>query len=210
MVRLDGKRCLVVGGGKVGERKAEALLEAGAELTLVSPIVTERIASWEAAGRLRVVRRAYDSQDITGMFLVIAATDRAEVNEQVYRDIADRQGASLSMCMLYDIADQPERSSFIMPAVVRRGDLVLTVSTSGAGPIVAKRIRDQLAADYGPEYGEYVAFVREYRQKVRRTEANVEQRRHLLASLHPEEVLERIRTSSLEEWEAWKQAQLRD
>jgi precorrin-2 dehydrogenase / sirohydrochlorin ferrochelatase len=210
MVKLDGKRCLVVGGGEVGERKAEALLETGAELILVSPIVTESIASWEAAGRLRVLRRAYNSKDVTGMFLVIAATDRADVNDQVYRDIVESEGASPRMCVLYDIVDQPERSSFIMPAVVRRGDLVLTVSTSGAGPSVAKHIREQLAADYGPEYGEYVAFVREYRQKVRRTEANLEQRRHLLASLNQEEVLERIRTSSLKEWEAWKQGKLRD
>ncbi len=147
-VNLDvrGRRCLVVGGGRVGARKVDTLIQCGAVVTVVSPEVSPALAKLAAEKSIRLQLRPYQSSDAEGMFLVIGATDDETLNRQVSAD-AERRN------LLCNIADRPEICNFILPAIVRRGDFVLAISTAGKSPAYAKHIRRQLETQFGPEYG---------------------------------------------------------
>lgn len=185
-IQLDirGRRCLVVGGGGVGTRKAQSLLACGGAVTVVSPAVTEELQRLAARGDIALRMREYDGADLEGAFLVIGATDDETLNRRVSAD-AERRG------ILCNIADRPEKCNFILPAVVRRGDLVLTVSTSGRSPALAKKLRRSLQAQFGEEYAVLLDLMGAIR-------------RRLLAEAHaPEEhkpVFERLVHSDILTW----------
>jgi precorrin-2 dehydrogenase/sirohydrochlorin ferrochelatase len=144
----------------VAERKIRSLLQSGALVRVYSPNITEQIASWAEAGKLTVIHREYRSGDLEHAFLVIAATDHAEVNLQVHRDTqADK--------LLINIVDRPDLCNFTVPSVVRRGKLLISVSTSGASPLLSRKIRDELEEVFGSEYEEYVDILSELRLHVR-------------------------------------------
>lgn len=147
-INLDirGRQCLVVGGGRVGARKVETLLQCGAVVTLVSPAFSPALSQMAADRRLELKQRTYASSDVEGMFLVIGATDNETLNRQIHAD-AERRN------LLCNIADRPEICNFILPAIVRRGDFVMAISTAGKSPAFAKFIRKQLESQFGPEYG---------------------------------------------------------
>lgn len=147
-VNLDvrGRDCLVVGGGGVGARKARGLADCAARVTVVSPDVAETIRDMAGAGKLVWEARGYRSEDMTGRFLAFAASGDSSVNRRVVAD-ARREGA------LCNAADRPGEGDFTLPAVVRRGDLTLAVSTGGASPALARRARMRLEEIFGPEYG---------------------------------------------------------
>ncbi len=157
---LDGQPVTVVGGGAVAERKVETLLESGARVTVVSPEVTGPLAALAAAGRIAVVPRAYQSGDLAGGRLAYAATSDAGVNRAV-RDEAHGRGIWLNAI------DQPDLCDFITPAIVRRGDLTIAVSTNGRAPGLARQIRERLEAEYGPDTAEAVARRGEWRERER-------------------------------------------
>ena len=146
-IQLDvqGRRCLVVGGGGVGTRKVDTLLSCGARVTVVSLKVTDGLRRLSACGAIRLWERAYAASDLEGIFLVNGATDDEELNRRVSADAA-------ALNILCNIADRPEKCNFILPAVVQRGDLVLTVSTSGKSPALAKKLRHELERQFGEEY----------------------------------------------------------
>jgi precorrin-2 dehydrogenase / sirohydrochlorin ferrochelatase len=146
-IQLDvqGRRCLVVGGGGVGTRKVDTLLSCGAQVTVVSPAVTDELRRLFAEGFIRLWERAYSASDLEGVFLVIGATDDEDLNFRISRDAA-------ALNILCNIADRPEKCNFILPAIVQRGDLVLTVSTSGKSPALAKKLRRELEHQFGDEY----------------------------------------------------------
>lgn len=146
LVDLAGRPCLVVGGGTVAARKVEQLLGAGARVTVVALRIETRIAELAAAEpALRVEQRGYRPQDLDGAALAFAATDDAVLQEAIASD-ARARGIWLNA------VDEPERCSFVMPAILDRDPLVVAVSTSGASPALARRIRDDLDAALGPEY----------------------------------------------------------
>ena len=128
-VHLDIKNqnCLVVGGGGVGTRKVKTLLECGARVTVVSPDPSQQLAKLASEGSITLTQRIYRSADLDGMFLVIGATDDENLNQQISTD-AEKSN------ILCNIADRPEVCNFILPSIVRRGDLVITISTSGKSP----------------------------------------------------------------------------
>jgi precorrin-2 dehydrogenase/sirohydrochlorin ferrochelatase len=134
-INLDirNRNCLVIGGGGVGTRKALALLACGARVTVVSPEVTQRLADLAGSHVLVLAQRSYREEDLETMFLVIGATDAEELNRRVHRD-AEKRG------ILCNIADRPEICNFILPSVVRRGDLTIGISTSGRSPALAKKL----------------------------------------------------------------------
>jgi siroheme synthase-like protein len=140
---LRGRRCLVVGAGAVGLEKAHGLVECGASVTIVAPEADPGI------GRLAVrwLPRAYESGDLDGCFLVCAATSDRDVNRRVFSDAEERR-------ILCNVADDPELCSFILPAVHRREPIAIAVSTGGASPALAQRIRDEVAERYGAEHAE--------------------------------------------------------
>jgi precorrin-2 dehydrogenase/sirohydrochlorin ferrochelatase len=162
MVDLAGRRCLVVGGGRVAERKIARLLDCGADVEVVSPATTLKIAELAATGNLRLRRRTVRTADLSDAFLVFAATDDPEVNRTV-ADAVRRAGG------LVNVADPPDACTFQVPAVVRRGDLSIAISTGGGSPALAKRLRQRLEATIGPEYEAFLAALGQLRTQARRT-----------------------------------------
>ena len=137
-VDVEGRRCLVVGGGPVATEKVEKLLEHGAVVRLVSPETTDSLAAMVASGAVAEHRaRAYAPEDLDGCFLVIAATNLDAVNRMVWQDAEARN-------LLCNVVDVPPLCNFIVPSIVRRGELALAISTGGASPVVAKHIRREL------------------------------------------------------------------
>jgi len=185
-IQLDirGRRCLVVGGGRVGTRKAQSLLSCGGRVTVVSPEVTDVLRDLATRSGLSLLQREYDSLDLQGMFLVMGATDDEALNRRIRSD-AERQE------ILCNIADRPEQCDFILPAVVQRGDLVITVSTSGRSPALAKKLRKDLQAQFGDEYTVFLDLMGAIRKR-------------LLAEAHaPEEhkpIFERLVHSDILAW----------
>jgi len=147
-VNLDikGRRCLVVGAGRVGARKVDTLVQCGAAVTVVSPEVSPAVTQLAAKKVIALKQRPYRSSDVEGMFLIIGATDDETLNRQISSD-AERCN------QLCNIADRPEICNFILPAIVRRGDFVMAISTAGKSPAFAKHIRKRLETQFGPEYG---------------------------------------------------------
>lgn len=164
-VEMSGKTAVVIGGGSVAYRKTNVLLAAGAHLSVVAPDMLEEISTLAEAGRLKVRHGHYQVSDLEGMFLVIAATDDAGVNLQVAADAA-------ALGKMVCVVDAPEVGSFIFPAVLRRGDLEIGVSTGGSCPALAAEIREHVAALITEEYGIIVTQVAQEREKLL-TEGNV-------------------------------------
>jgi precorrin-2 dehydrogenase/sirohydrochlorin ferrochelatase len=160
-IHLDirNKNCLVVGGGGVGTRKVMTLLQCGANVTVVSPEISDRLQELAESARLTLKPRPYRTEDIEGVFLVIGASDDETLNRRISSD-AERRNT------LCNIADRPEKCNFILPSIVRRDDLVITISTSGRSPALAKKLRKQLERRFGPEYGDFLKLMGAIRSKL--------------------------------------------
>jgi len=160
-VHLDikNRNCLVVGGGAVGTRKVNTLLECGAGVTVVSPNPTPQLTELASEGAITLTRRAYRSSDLDGAFLVIGATDDESLNQQISNDAARTH----TLC---NIADRPEVCNFILPSIIQRGDLVITISTSGKSPALAKKLRQKLETQFGKEYAEFLLLMGAIRKKL--------------------------------------------
>jgi siroheme synthase-like protein len=172
-VDLTRRRCLIVGGGPVAERKAHGLLEAEARVVVVSPTLTENLQRWALDGLITYVPRTFEDGDVGGCALIIAATDRSTVNTHVAR-AARRHGVWVN------VVDTPVECDFIAPAVIRRGALQLAISTGGRSPMLAKRLREGLEAVIGPEYGELADVLGAMRAAVRHREESSEAWKALL------------------------------
>ena len=157
---LHGKRCLVVGGGLIADGKLDALLAAGAQVTVVSPEVRPRIAALAAEHRVELHRRPYRSSDVEGAFLVIAATDDRAANAAV---AADARAAGI----LVNAVDDIPNCDFFAVALVRRGDLQLAISTNGRSPAFARWMREQLDETIPEEYGDLLAVLGEVRDTIK-------------------------------------------
>lgn len=147
---LEGRDCLVVGAGPVGLEKIEGLLDARARVTVVAPEACDAVRALP----VRWLRREYESADLDGRFLVIAATNVTIVNRQVYED-AERRS------LLCNVADVPDLCNFILPAMLRRDPIAIGISTGGASPALAQRLRDDIAGIVGPRH---VALAHELRR----------------------------------------------
>lgn len=142
---VQDRTCLVVGGGAVGTRKTQTLVRAGARVKVVSPDATNELKTLAADHQIRLHCRPYTADDLKGVFLAFGATDDRDLNRRISED-ARRRG------ILCNIADQPDQGQFVLPSVVERGDLLLSISTSGKSPALARRIRRRLENEFGEEY----------------------------------------------------------
>jgi precorrin-2 dehydrogenase/sirohydrochlorin ferrochelatase len=156
---VQNRECLVVGGGSVGERKVKTLLECGALVTVVTTLATEFLQDLASEGRIKLETREYEPSDMEGRFLVIGATDNEAVNEKISKDATERG-------LLCNIADRPAVCTFVLPAIVRQGDLMIAISTSNKSPAVARRIRETLEKQFGPEYNALLTLMGAIRQKL--------------------------------------------
>ena len=166
---LNGKKCVVIGGGSVGERKVEMLLEFGASVTVVAPKITPALREMATKKAVRYVPGVYTPASLQGVFLAIAATSERGVNRAV-SDECRRRG------ILVNVADDPDLCTFFVPAIVRRGDFVIGVSTSGRSPALAKRVRESLESSFGPEYGELAEIMSDLRDEVKAKYEDPEER----------------------------------
>jgi precorrin-2 dehydrogenase/sirohydrochlorin ferrochelatase len=193
-VNLDvqDRECLVVGGGGVSERKVNTLLECGAQVTVVTTIATEPLQSLASEGRIDLETKGYEPSDLEGKFLVIGATDSQEANEKISKDAAKRG-------LLCNIADRPAACSFVLPAIVRQGDLLITISTSNKSPAVARRIRQNLEKEFGPEYATLLKLMGAIRSRLLSTGKSPEAHRRMFERLLDEGLLEMIRDNRIKD-----------
>lgn len=145
-LNINGKKCVVIGGGKVAERKIMSLLNCGAKMMVVSPKITKNIRRLADKSEISFICRKYRAGDLKDTFLAVVATDDSEINKEVAKEAKKRK-------VLVNVADGPELCDFIMPSVIRRGDLVIAISTSGRYPAFAKKLRIMLEDIVGKEYG---------------------------------------------------------
>ncbi len=156
LIGLEARRTVVIGGGAVAARKVAGLLAAGAAVTVISPALAPELERMAEAGEVRLLRRPYQPGDLEGAFLVIAATDDPTVNHAVWAEAGRRD-------CLVNVVDDPAHSNFIVPAIMRRDEITLAISTGGASPALARRLRERLAAVIGPEYGVLAGLLAELR-----------------------------------------------
>lgn len=183
---INGRNCLVVGGGGVGTRKVRGLLQSGAKVTVVSPDVSKALTILAVEKKIRLFERAYKTNDLEGQFLVIGATDNEVLNRQIYVDAEKRN-------MLCNIADRPQACNFILPAVIRRGDLSIGISTSGKSPAFARFLRLKLEQEYGMEYASLLDLMGTIRQKLLAQEHAPEEHKPLFEALISGGLLDLIR-----------------
>jgi precorrin-2 dehydrogenase/sirohydrochlorin ferrochelatase len=183
-MKLDGRSCLVVGAGAVGEPKISSLITAGASIRVVALQATAAVAEWALVGAITWEARAFDSSDLDGTFLVIAATNSSAVNAAIFYEARRRN-------ILCNVVDDPEHCDFYYPAVVRRGELQLAISTNGCSPALAQRIRRELEVQFGPEYGEWLEELGRIRQQLFASKIDPEERRRLLHELASREAFKK-------------------
>jgi precorrin-2 dehydrogenase / sirohydrochlorin ferrochelatase len=156
-LKLTGRRCLVVGGGEIGLEKVEGLLACDGEVTLIAPQAEDTLATYAREGSIRWEQRAYaGGEDLEGVFMVIAATDDTDVNIAVFAD-AERRA------MLVNVVDVPPLCNFILPAIVRTGPLAIAISTAGASPALAKRMKREIEGQFGEPYARLALLLNEVR-----------------------------------------------
>jgi siroheme synthase-like protein len=205
-LKLTGRRCLVVGGGEVGLEKVEGLLACSGEVTLVAPFAVPALERLAAEGSIRWERREYAGKtDLEGAFMVIAATDDTEVNIRVFDDAEER-------AMLVNVVDVPPLCNFILPAIVRTGPLAIAISTAGASPALAKRMKSEIAELYGEDHARLAVILNEVRGWAKSTLPTYQDRKAffegivggdpdpiaLLRENRESELLDLIETSKLE------------
>jgi precorrin-2 dehydrogenase/sirohydrochlorin ferrochelatase len=184
-MKLEGRRCLVVGAGKVGEPKIGGLINTGASVHVIALEATEAVQEWAKAGKVRLELRAFAAEDLAGTFLAVVATASRTLNGSIYRE-AQRRG------VLCNVVDDPEYCDFYYPAVVQRGDLQIAISTNGHSPSLAQKLRQQLERQFGPGYGRWVAELGETRKLVLASDLDPQRKSELLHSLASREALKAV------------------
>jgi precorrin-2 dehydrogenase/sirohydrochlorin ferrochelatase len=175
-LKLESRPCLVVGAGTIAEGKIKGLLAERASVKIVAPEATAQIQSWALSGSLEWHQREFQSADLEGKFLVIVATSSRDVNTRVFTE-AHAKG------ILCNAVDDPPNCDFYYPAVVRRGDLQIAISTGGHSPALAQRIRQELEQQFGPEYESWVAELGEQREELAASDLEPGVRKRILHEL---------------------------
>ncbi|MGA8862644.1 MAG: bifunctional precorrin-2 dehydrogenase/sirohydrochlorin ferrochelatase, partial [Gallionella sp.] len=175
-LKLAGRRCVVVGAGPVAEEKIEGLLRAGAGVRVVAPEATRRIRELARKKKLRWDKRGFRASDLSGAFLIVAATSSPSLHAQIYRQ-ARRRG------VLCNVADDPDHCDFYYGSVVRRGELQIAISTGGHSPALAQRLRKQMEKEFGAEYEEWLKELGKIRKRLFAKKITAERRRALLHEL---------------------------
>jgi len=202
-LQLADKPCLVVGGGSVATRKVASLREAGARVKVIAPALTEELQRLAAQGAIQWEQRPASASDLAGVFLVVSAADDAATNELIGQ-------AALAAGLLVNVVDQPELCNFYVPATVRRGPVSVAVSTDGASPLLARRLRERLEEVVGPEYGELAELLGRLRKDMQARLPEVAARMEAWATLEVEPVLEKLREGKGAEAEEMVRGHLAD
>ncbi len=177
---------MVVGGGRVGERKVRTLLKAGALVKVIGPELTPALFRFMEKGKITHLSRLYRRRDLTGAFLVIAATDARKTNERVFRQ-------ALEKGIPVNVVDDPAHSSFIVPSIVEKKDLVVAISTSGRSPALARFLRQKLDKEIGPEYAFLLEFLGALRERIQCLGLGQKENQKIFRGLVKEDLLSLIK-----------------
>lgn len=188
---LDGRLAVVVGGGAVALRKVRTLLDAGAQVHVIAPEVTGAIERMVERGEVKGTLRRFERGDLAGAAVVVAATDDRDVNQGVFEEATERG-------IPVNVVDDPPRCTFIAPSIVRRGDLVVAISTGGAAPALAVRLRERIERELGPEYEAFLEVCAELRASAR-LPATEDGRREAWYEVVDSDVLDMVRAGRIEE-----------
>jgi len=184
---LNGRLAVIVGGGKVAQRKARTLAGYGADVVVVAPNVSPELLELQSEGLVTVEQRGYVRGDLDGAFLAVCATDSEEVNRAVFAE-AEERGC------LVNVVDVPELCNFIVPSIVRRGSLQIAISTGGAAPTVAKRLRKRFQAEFGEEWADYIELLGAVRVLVmERVPGGEAERKPVFEAIADSDLLARLR-----------------
>src|SRR5215208_2685319 len=182
-IQLREQPCVVIGGGKIAEGKVEGLLDAQARVTIISPNLTSRLHDLAEAKQITYLPRSYQPVDLTGAFMVICATDQAEINHQVWQEATANH-------QLVNVVDDTPRCNFIAPSILRKGDLTIAISTSGKAPVLAVRLKERFQRELGPEYERFLELAGELREPLARHVPDFETRKALWYELVDSEILD--------------------
>lgn len=188
---LTSKKCLVVGGGNVAERKVLSLLECGALVYVVSPDLTPVLKSLFEESLIQYRQGKYQSSDLADKFLVIGAAGTETVNRQVADDCAQRN-------LIVNIVDDPTKGSFFVPASLKRGSLTIAVSTGGKSPLLARKIKEELENAYGTHYEEFLDLLGYLREDVIKNVADPEKKKKILENLVNDDVLNMLKEGRID------------
>lgn len=188
-LNLIGKRAVVIGGGRVAERKILTLLKADARVTVISPQLTKRIEKEKRKNNIKHISRHYRKGDLKNAFIIIAATDSQAINKHISED---------ALCLV-NVVDAPSLCNFIVPSVVKRGPLTIAISTSGVSPAFSKSIRKELEKLYSSEFSRYLKFLEKFRKKAKKEIPDKTKRAAFLKSLASKEMIEMLRKKGFKE-----------
>lgn len=194
-LQISHQPCVVIGGGNVAERKVAGLLSAGGTVTVISPQLTGNLAALAEGQKITHIPRTYQHGDSKGFFIIICATDNGPVNQLIAEE-----GKNLGI--LVNVADAPELGNFNVPSQISHGDLLLTVSTGGKSPALAKKLREELEELYGPEYGIYLELVAKVRTQIKKQFSTAKEREAFWRQTLDQEVIILLKAGRIKEAEA--------
>ena len=189
MLDLSGKKCLIVGGGEVALRKAQSLLDAGANVYVVAPNI---ISKFESLNKITISKRKYEPDDMCGCSLVFAATNDKNLNSQIYDEAKKRN-------IFVNVVDSPTLCEFIVPSIIRRGDLIIAASTSGKFPFLSKKIRQDLELIYVKEYQIYLDILSRMRSEIKEKYKNKSKQNAAFERLLDCGILELLKNNKIDE-----------
>jgi precorrin-2 dehydrogenase/sirohydrochlorin ferrochelatase len=185
-LKLEGRRCLVVGAGTIAEGKIGGLIATDAAIRVIAPEATAQVQTWAGEGKIDWERRKFLTSDLQGVFLVVAATSSTPVHEEIFAE-AKKLG------VLCNVVDVPHLCDFFYPAIVRRGSLQIAISTAGESPALSQRLRKELEQQFGPEYEAWVTAIGEARSELATRNLSAEDRKEILHELASREFYEKFR-----------------
>ncbi|MEW6714500.1 MAG: bifunctional precorrin-2 dehydrogenase/sirohydrochlorin ferrochelatase [Nitrospirota bacterium] len=189
-LNLKGVKTVVVGGGRVAERKVVTLLKAGALVKIISPAITKTLEKYKKQGLVSHIKREYRQGDLKDAFIVIAATSSPQTNSRVEADSKD-------LPRLINVVDTPSMGNFIVPSIVNRGHLTIAISTEGSSPALSKAVRKELEEIYGSEFSDYLEFVESIRKQAMNKIKDSVDREKFLKSLASEEIFRTLRKNGV-------------
>ena len=182
-VQLNEQLCIVIGGGKIAEGKVDGLLAANAKVKIISPELTPHLHDLVKQNQIEYAARHYQVGDLTGAFMVICATDQTEINHQVWQEATANQ-------QLVNVVDDTPRCNFIAPAILRKGDLNIAISTGGKAPALAVRLKQHLQEEIGPQYERFLELSGQLREPLARHIPDFEARKKLWYKLVDSDILD--------------------
>lgn len=188
---IRDKKIIVVGGGEVALRKTEAILECGGKVTLISPVLNDNLTDLNRRRKIRVTKREYRKGDIDKSYLVIAATDNNELNVEISKEAKKKN-------IPVNVVDLPQNCDFIIPSTIRRGNLVIAISTEGTSPALARKIRQELEETFGDHYAEFLKEMKKIRGQIINKISDIKKRKEIFEKLVNSDIIDLLKRGEKE------------